>query len=79
MEYHKTKDPCYVKELLGHKTLDTTALYIQLDKVLFQEANDGFHLATARTIEEAGKLIKVGFEYVTGEYNDGSKIFKKRN
>jgi site-specific recombinase XerC len=32
MEYHKTKDPLYVKELLGHKKLDTTLLYIQIEK-----------------------------------------------
>jgi len=41
--------------------LATTALYIQLDKALFQEANDEFRFATARTVEEAGKLIEVGF------------------
>jgi hypothetical protein len=23
-------------------------------------------------------LIEAGFEYVTGEYNDGGKIFRKR-
>ncbi|UCF59628.1 MAG: tyrosine-type recombinase/integrase [Candidatus Bathyarchaeota archaeon] len=28
--YHKTRDPLFVKEFLGHKKLDTTLIYIQL-------------------------------------------------
>jgi len=32
----------------------------------------------AKNVEEAKKLVKVGFEYVTGEYDDGGKIFRKR-
>jgi len=76
MEYHKTKDPFYVKELLGHRNLDTTSLYIQLDKTLFQETNDEFHFATARTVEEAGKLIKVGFEYIC--HHEGVMLLRKR-
>jgi hypothetical protein len=30
-------------------------------------------------VKEATKLIELGFEYVTGEYDDGGKIFKKRD
>ena len=29
--------------------------------------------------EEAVELVELGFEYVTGEYNDGGKIFRKRD
>ena len=29
MLYHQTKDIVYVKEFLGHKSLDTTLLYVQ--------------------------------------------------
>jgi hypothetical protein len=28
--------------------------------------------------DEAIKLIEAGFDYVTGEYNDGGKLFRKR-
>ncbi|MDI6847702.1 MAG: hypothetical protein QMD23_06185 [Candidatus Bathyarchaeia archaeon] len=58
--------PCGIRgeEKSEAETQGATALYIQLDKALFQEADDEFHFATARTVEEAGKLIKVGFEYV---------------
>jgi hypothetical protein len=27
--------------------------------------------------QEACKIVDIGFEYVTGEYNDGEKIFRK--
>jgi len=37
MLYHETKGPLYVKEFLGHKKLDTTLLYIQLEKTIFKE------------------------------------------
>ena len=32
----------------------------------------------AINVKEATKLIELGFEYVTGEYGDGGKIFRKR-
>jgi hypothetical protein len=38
--------------------------------------NDGFYSATAKTIDEAKKLIEEGFEYVTEI--DGVKLFRKR-
>jgi len=76
MEYHHTKDILHVKELLGHRNIDTTILYIQLDKSLFQEASDEFCFATAKTVEEAGKLIEVGFEYIC--HHEGFMLFRKR-
>jgi hypothetical protein len=36
-------------------------------------------LQSARVAKEACELIETGFEYVTGEYTDGGKIFRKRN
>lgn len=77
IEYHKTKDPYHVKKLLGHKKLTSTEVYINLDQAIFEESDD-FTVKLAKTAEEACKLIEVGFEYVTGEYHDGGKIFKKR-
>jgi hypothetical protein len=40
-------------------------IYINIEKSLFQYKNDESHFKTASSIEEAGKLIKAGFEYVT--------------
>jgi integrase/recombinase XerD len=65
MEYHKTKDIIHVKEMLGHKNIENTMIYINIEKSLFQYKNDEFYFKTASSIEEAGKLIEAGFEYVT--------------
>jgi integrase/predicted RNA-binding Zn-ribbon protein involved in translation (DUF1610 family) len=79
MLYHQTKDVLFVKQFLGHKSIDNTELYIQLEKNLFGNlSNDQFTTKVACNTEEACKLIEVGFEYVTGEYADGGKIFRKR-
>jgi integrase/recombinase XerD len=76
MEYHKTKDIVHVKELLGHKSIESTMVYINIERSLFQYKNDEFYVKTASTIEEASKLIEVGFEYVT-TFN-GVMLFRKR-
>jgi integrase/recombinase XerD len=76
MEYHKTKDIIHVQRLLGHKNIQNTLVYITIENALFTEANDEFHVRTAKTVEEACKLVEVGFEYVTEI--DGVKIFRKR-
>ena len=33
IEYHKTKDILYVKNLLGHKKIENTEIYITLEKI----------------------------------------------
>ncbi|HML03527.1 MAG TPA: hypothetical protein VK487_09170 [Candidatus Bathyarchaeia archaeon] len=78
MEYHRTKDPLHVKQFLGHKKFDNTELYIQLDQKLFNDVDDNFMIRIAHNVQEAATLTEVGFEFVTGEYNDGGKIFRKR-
>jgi hypothetical protein len=61
-------------EMLGHRDIKTTLIYTQI--IHFE--NEDYHLAVAENTDEARKLIETGFEYVTGEYNDGGKIFRKR-
>ena len=73
MEYHKTKDILHVKQILGHRNINSTLLYTQL--VNFKE-ND-YHVRVANNVKEACELVKTGFQYVTGDYNDGGKIFRK--
>jgi integrase len=72
MLYHKTKDILYVKQQMGHKNIQNTLIYTHL--INFQE--DEYHVRTAKTIEEACKLVEAGFEYVT-EMED-AKLFRKR-
>ena len=77
MEYHKTKDILHVKELLRHKNIRNTLKYIAIEKALFEtESVDEFHVKVAHNLEEACKLVEVGFDYVTDM--EGCKIFRKR-
>lgn len=72
MLYHRTKLILRVKAKLGHKNIKNTLIYTHL--VNFSE--DEFESATASTVDEACKLINMGYEYVTDM--KGIKIFRKR-
>jgi integrase/recombinase XerD len=76
MEYHRTKDILYVKQLLGHKSINNTLIYITLAEELFKDKQE-YISKVAKNVKEACALIEAGFEYVTGEYHDGGKIFRK--
>jgi integrase len=73
MLYYKTKDILLVKEKLGHKNINNTLVYTHL--VNFND-KDEFYSATAKTVEEAKKLIEEGFDYITEI--DGIRLFRKR-
>jgi len=77
MEYHKTKDPWHVKKILGHKSLRSTEIYINMDQAHFEESNDHFISKAAKTAEEAQQLIEVGFEYVCTT-PENYMLFRKR-
>lgn len=76
MEYHKTKDPWHVKKILGHKSLQSTELYINIEQAIFQVTNDEYHVKVAHNLKEACALVEAGFEYVTDM--EDAKIFRKR-
>jgi integrase len=79
MLYHYGMGFLEVAEFLGHRNIENTRLYIQLEKSLFKNLpSDHFETRIAHNAEQSCKLIDVGFDYVTGEYNDGGKIFRKR-
>jgi integrase len=77
MEYHRTKDLLHVMAFLGHKESDNTLIYVQLDEKLFKDWDDNFITNAAHNVHEACALSETGFDYVTGEYNDGGKTFRK--
>jgi GMP synthase PP-ATPase subunit len=75
MEYHKTKDILHVMQLLGHKNIKNTLIYIQLEEALFKKGETEYICKVASTVEEAKQLVEAGFEYVTEI--DGKKLFRK--
>jgi integrase len=64
-EYHKKPDLIHVQKLLGHRNVLATQIYVNLEQALFRDANDEYHVKVADTVEEATKLIAVGYEYVS--------------
>ena len=76
MQFHKKRDIFYVSKLLGHKHVATTEIYINMEKMAFGESSDDFTVKVAITLDEACKLLEVGFDYVTEM--DGKKLFRKR-
>ncbi|MCW4028693.1 MAG: site-specific integrase [Candidatus Bathyarchaeota archaeon] len=75
MLYHQTKDMYYVMQRLGHRNIQNTLLYVQLEEALFQGECE-YISKVAKTEADICSLIEAGFEYVTDF--QGSKIFKKR-
>jgi len=52
-------------------------LYIHLEKQIYRNAaNQDFHAATAKTLDEASSLISAGYEFVH-EYS-GVMLYRKR-
>jgi integrase/ribosomal protein L37AE/L43A len=65
MTYHQCKDPYYVQHLLGHKSLKSTEIYINIEHSLFEAgANDQFTVRIVEKPEEIKELLEAGFEYV---------------
>jgi len=73
--YYKLPDPIAVMRHLRHKKLETTMHYI---RGITTSGEEEFICKAAATPQEATALIEQGFQYVTGEYNDGGKLFRKR-
>jgi len=76
MEYHKTKDIMHVKQVLGHKNINNTMTYINIESALFLSGSDEWTCKIAHNEQEVTQLIETGFDYVTDI--DGHKAFRKR-
>jgi len=74
MLYARTKDILFVKQQLGHVSIDNTMLYTRL--VNFE--SDDYHVAHAKTLAEEDELIKSGFEFVRYDEKEGVAIYRKR-
>jgi hypothetical protein len=75
MEYHRTKDALHVMQILGHKNIKNTLIYIQLDDALFKEQID-YVSKVAKTEKDALDLIEAGFDFICDF--EGHKLFRKR-
>jgi hypothetical protein len=53
-----------------------TDRYFAIEQAIFNDANDEYHVSLASALEEATRLLEVGFEYVTDM--DGKMLFRKR-
>jgi hypothetical protein len=56
--------------------LDTTLLYIQVERALFREMMDEFTVRIAQKPEKIKQLLEVGFEYICEK--DDLMFFRKR-
>lgn len=75
--YHETKDILYVKEFLGHKRIENTMKYINIERAIYAQHDDQkFYTEVARNVREARELIEEGWEYVHDK--DGVSIYRKR-
>jgi integrase len=77
MEYHKTKDIIHVKTVLGHKHIESTMVYINLEAALFLSDSDEWTSKATNNTKEATTLIENGFEYIATT-PDGLMLFRKR-
>ncbi len=64
MLYHETKDPHYVQHFLGHKSLRSTEIYINIEHDIFQTGgpDSKWHIKVSEDREEISQLLADGWE-----------------
>ena len=55
-----------------------TLAYLHIPLGEPKDEDEQYVYKVAKNVDEASSLIEVGFEYVTGEYEDGGKLFMKK-
>ncbi len=66
----------HVKRFLGHKSLRSTEIYINIEESLFESGNDEFTVRVTDKPDEVKALLEIGFQYVCEK--DGLQFFRKR-
>jgi len=74
VEYSKTRDILRVKQLLGHKRLESTEVYTHL----VDFAADDYTVRRPKTSREEDELVEAGFEYVRYDEKEQCPIYRKR-
>jgi len=61
--YHRTKDPLYVRDFLGHKSIKNTEKYVNIERKMFVDyGDDEFTVKVTSKQEEATVFLEQGFE-----------------
>jgi len=71
--YAKTRDILYVRQQMGHKKIETTLRYVQLQNI---NEDQEWTCKTATNLKEETDLIEHGFEYI--HEKDGISLYRKR-
>lgn len=77
MEYHTTKDIMHVKYILGHKSINCTIIYINIEQAIFLNETDEWITKVSHNTDEEIKLIEANFQLVRA-INETTAIYKKR-
>ena len=65
MLYHRTKDPLYVRDFLGHKSMKNTEKYMNIERTLFSGTDgDAYTVKVTDKQNEATTYLEQGFEWV---------------
>jgi integrase len=77
MLYHQTKDPFYVRDFLGHRSMKNTEKYVNIERKMFANyGDDEFTVKVASKTEEVATLLEQGFDWVGQK--DNLIFLKKR-
>jgi hypothetical protein len=76
MEYHKTDGVLLVKQGLGHKRIESTMRYINIEQATLRESDHEFDVKGVASLDDTCKFSDVGFEYITDM--EDKKLFRKR-
>jgi integrase len=77
MYQHKVHDIVLTARFAGHRNINNTMKYMHLEEMLFNnDAQDDFIVKTARTPEEAARLLEVGFQFQ--DTIKGMHLYRKR-
>lgn len=76
MYQHKAHDIVLTARFAGHRNINNTMKYLHLEQMLFNDAQDDFIVKTAKTSEEAARLIEIGFQLQ--DVIDDGHIYRKR-
>jgi integrase len=63
--YHRTKDPLYVRDFLGHKSMKNTEKYMNIERKLFSDGeSDTYTVKVTDKQHEATMYLEQGFEWL---------------